>query len=596
METLTLEQQTAITSNAPYTLLVAGPGSGKTTVLIEKIIHEIQVNGLLENQIQAFTFTNKATREMKRRLATKLGQEHKVGISTFHKYTYDHLKAYNEFKMQVVSDGMKREILKNIILELKYDDVLKLDEVILEISRIKNELEIKEKIFYKKLKIIEVYYLYEDYLRDNHKIDYDGMNLEFLRLLESDTDFRIEVANEFAFVLVDEAQDINNIQYKILRYLTTKSQHLFMVGDSNQCIYSFRGSNIKILEKYVEEYNALVLHLTINHRSTKKIVNYANKLIANNSNSFNVDLVSLNDEGVDLVFKNPKYVTDAANLVAYWIKELRKTKGYKYKDFAVLYRQDQSKGVYDRVLSQHGIPHYLYGIGFLEYREIKYILGYCRLVLNHDDNDAFTSVVNIPARGIADVIMAKVRLVSKTKNISYFEASKMLNIAKLNQFINLIETLTACAKTCSLEEFFDEVVKVIEVSKFSSSYYDLKRREANISALKQMMLEKMGNIFTFDEVLNELLMTEKPQDLNDQVQLMTIHQAKGLEAKVVFIVDARDELMPGKKHGAELEEERRIFYVAITRTKERLFIFSSEKYGPNDKHRNIPSRFISELN
>lgn len=362
----------------------------------------------------------------------------------------------------------------------------------------------------------------------------------------------------------------------------------------NQCIYSFRGSNIKILEQYTKDYDVETLHLTINHRSTKHIVECSNNLISNNTNIFNVDLVSNKDEGDKYTYKNFKYATEAAQYLSFIIKK-HVEQGYKYKDFLVLFRQNQSKGIYDKVLSQLGIPHYLYGIGFLEYREIKYISGYCRLIVNHNDNDAFTSVVNIPARGIADVIMADVRSRAYMTKKLYYEIAKESSNSKLHEFVNLIENLTEIYKNYPFEYFFDEIVKVINVVKFSKNYYDLQRRKNNISALKQMFLELLVS-YSFDEALNEILMTTKPKDLNDQVQLMTVHQAKGLEAKVVFIVDARDEFMPGKKRGSELEEERRIFYVAVTRAKESLYILSTEKNGPNDKHRNIPSRFISELN
>lgn len=231
METLTNEQVKAITSTHSHILLIAGPGSGKTTVLTNAIIYKVENLFVPEHRIQAFTFTNKATREMERRIRKSLSKEHNVGISTFHAYAFWHLKEHNGFNLKIVNDFNKREIIKNLILERKYDGFLKVDECILEISHLKNQLPIKEELLYKKLRVIEIYYAYEEYLKENNKIDFDGMNLEFLKMIKNDESFREKIMNEFDYVFVDEAQDINNIQYEILKYLTLKSNHLFMVGD-----------------------------------------------------------------------------------------------------------------------------------------------------------------------------------------------------------------------------------------------------------------------------------------------------------------------------------------------------------------------------
>ena len=230
MEALTDEQLKAITSKHPQILLIAGPGTGKTTTLTNAIIHKVKVLNTPEYRIQAFTFTNKATREMIRRIGNVLG-EHNVGISTFHAYTFKYLKEYHDFNLKIVDDFIKREIIKNLILERKYDSFLKVEECVLEISHLKNEMNLKEELLYKRLRIIEIYYAYEEYLKANNKIDFDGMNLEFLNLLKNDESFRGIIIDEFDYIFVDEAQDINNIQYEILKYLTLKCNHLFMVGD-----------------------------------------------------------------------------------------------------------------------------------------------------------------------------------------------------------------------------------------------------------------------------------------------------------------------------------------------------------------------------
>ncbi len=593
---LTEEQIKAITSNKGYILLNAGPGSGKTTVLTERIVHIVKNWKVPENRIHGFTFTIKATNEMNYRLNQKLGNNHKVELSNFHQYTFNYLRSFFMPDVEVLTDSTKEEIVRNLIAERGFK-AIEVKDTCKNISRIKNNLNVDEPLLCKRLQILEIYYAYEDYLIAHNKIDFDGMNLEFLKLLQNDEEFRDMIQDEFDYILVDEAQDINWIQYEILKIMTAKNNHLFMVGDSNQSIYSFRGSDIKILDDFVKTYDVEVLNLTINHRSTKKLVEASNKVISNNYNKFNVPIVSANEDGKEPEFKVLRYTTNAAEYIAGIIKRGVDEGKYKYSDFAILFRQNQSRGIYDQSLSRHGIPHYLYGIGFLEYKEIKYILSYYRLILNHDDNEAFTSICNWPKRGIADVLTSQIRSKSYMIHKSYYDTAKEMNNPTINPFIELIERLSEIKNQMTYEDFFDEIVKTIQVEKLSKGYYDLERRKNNISALKQMFIDFIQEDYsrTINDFINELSFRPKVDEPNNVVKLMTIHQAKGLESKVVFIVDARDEMMPGKKKGINLEEERRVFYVGITRAKEELYLVTTEKNGPNDIHRCVASRFISEI-
>lgn len=363
----------------------------------------------------------------------------------------------------------------------------------------------------------------------------------------------------------------------------------------NQGIYSFRGSDLTILEDFEKNYNPLVLHLVENHRSTPQIVTVSNNLIKNNYNKFNLPIVSTTHDGKDFIYKKTPLQVDEANYIAYQIKKMVESGEYNYGDFLIIYRQNQSKGIFDAVLNRYMIPHYTSGIGFLEYREIKYILGYCKLILNHNDNEAFATVCNFPPRGIANVLLSKIRLKSTVVKKSYYETAKLLNDETLDKFINIIDDLTEVYNSKSLLEFFDEVAKIVDVKKLTKEFYDLKRRNNNVSTLKGMLEKAIEEGLTLQEFINELAIRPKEGYSNDIVKLMTIHQAKGLEARVVFIVEARDELMPGNKKGLDIEEERRVFYVGVTRAKELLYIVLSEKNATKDKHRNIPSRFIGEL-
>lgn len=588
---LTEEQCKAIESSSNYILVIAGPGTGKTTVLTERIIYLLEHQKIPEERIHAFTFTNKATREMENRISKRLNRSHSIGVSNFHSFTFQYLKEFLSSNITVVTDTEKKLILENLILERKFND-LNIKDIFIEISRIKNNLFLNEPLLSKRLKIIQIYYAYEEHLKINHKIDFDGMNLLFLNLLKTDDNFKEIIQSSYDYILVDEVQDINWIQYEILKIITEKNLQLFLVGDPNQSIYSFRGSDISILNEFINEYDVQILHLTINHRSTQKLVDSANMLISHNTNQFHLPLTSMHEEGIEPIFKNIRYATSAAEYVAGIIKKKMEDSNYHYKDFLIVFRQNQSKGIYDQALCKYGIPHYLYGIGFLEYKEVKYTLAYYRIILNHNDNEAFAIICNWPKRGIADALMAQIRTKAYMKKKSYYEIAKEMKNSILDSFIEQIENLASMQQYLSLEDFFDEIVKTIQIRKLSKGYYDEIRRKNNISALKQMLLDFNGPL---NEFLNELSIKPITKDLNDVVQLMTIHQTKGLEAKIVFLVDAREELMPGKKRGMNLEEERRVFYVAITRAKEELYIVSTEKNGPNDSHRNVPSRFITEL-
>lgn len=593
---LTDEQIKAITSDKGYILLNAGPGSGKTTVLTERIVHMVKNWKVPENRIHGFTFTIKATNEMNYRLNQKLGNNHKVELSNFHQYTFNYLRSFFMPGVEVLIDSSKEEIVRNLITERGFK-AIEVKDTCKNISRIKNNLNVDESLLCKRLQILEIYYAYEDYLVAHNKIDFDGMNLEFLKLLQNDEEFRKMIQDEFDYILVDEAQDINWIQYEILKIMTAKNNHLFMVGDPNQSIYSFRGSDLKILDDFVKSYDVEVLNLTINHRSTKKLVEASNKVISNNYNKFNVPLVSANEEGIEPEFKLLRYTTTAAEYISGIIKRGVESGKYKYSDYAILFRQNQSRGIYDNSLSYHGIPHYLFGIGFLEYKEVKLISSYYNLISDHHDNEAFTTICNWPKKGIADVLLSKIRLEAYRTKKSYYEIAKEINDNKLNSFIELIEGLSEMKKQMPFEEFFDEIVKTIQVEKISKGYYDLERRKNNISAFKQMLIEFFEEDYsrTFKDFINQLSLKPEASEIHNKVKLMTIHQAKGLESKVVFIVDARDEMMPGKKKGINLEEERRVFYVGITRAKEELYLITTEKNGPNDLHRCVASRFISEI-
>lgn len=278
---------------------------------------------------------------MERRIKDKLGREHSVKISNFHSYTYQKLKEYYGFNILVVTDSERKNIITNLILEKGYK--LKRDEVASEIARIKNLLPLKEEKINIRLQILDIYYAYEAYLKYINKIDFDGMNLEFLRLLKEDINFRNNIKSETDYILVDETQDINWVQYEMFLIMAEDHHNLFLIGDPNQAIYGFRGSNVTILEDFVERFDAKVLHLSLNHRSTPQIVNIANNLIENNMNRFNLPLKSSLPDGDEFVYKKAPFLINEAEYVAFLIKKMVQNKEYNYSDIFILYRQNQTK-------------------------------------------------------------------------------------------------------------------------------------------------------------------------------------------------------------------------------------------------------------
>lgn len=592
MEKLNLKQIEAINSIEGPVLVIAGAGSGKTTVLIERI-KELINNDVDQIYIFAFTFTNQATNEMKLRLTKALKREIKVNISNFHAFTFSYINMYfynNPYK--VVQDSEKEKIIKNLLFENKIST--EVYNIVKFISKIKNRMKPDKMLLSIRLDYIKIYFLYQEYLEKTRKIDFDEMNYKFLELIHSDEYFKYLMQELSKYILVDESQDINWVQYEILKVLCENHNNLFMVGDSNQSIYSFRGSDNRIMEVFEKELNAKVINLDTNYRSTNKIINAANNVISNNTNKFNLDLKGVKEDGEDIVIKRCYSKLEEAYFVSEEIKKLVE-EGYKYSDFLILYRNNASASVFDIKLNLNNIPHFIYGNRFIDYKEIKYLLNYYELILNQNDNEAFITIVNVPKRKIGDTTITDMKTNSFYTKESYYETAKKLNNKHVDKFIELIEDLKQKIFKLNKLEFFDLLVELLNVDSFSKDFRDKKRRLNNINILRVLFENNLNeyNSLTLRNFLNDLYMSNTKIEDDNVVNLMTIHQAKGLENKIVFLVDIRDDIIPGKKNNIDIEEERRIFYVGVTRAQERLYITSSSCDICGDNK--IPSRFIYEL-
>lgn len=587
MDNLNNNQIDAINNIKGPVLVIAGAGSGKTRVLVERINYLIKL-GVEESLIYAFTFTNKATREMKIRLNKLYGRETKINISNFHTFALGYINQYYyPEKYKVMLDYEKKKVIENIIKENKFN--LEVNKAVMFISKIKNRMTQDKIPLSIKIEYIKVYFLYQDYISNTKKLDFDEMNYKFLNLLNTDEGFKELVQDSIEYLLVDECQDINRVQYDMVKLIADKYKNIFMVGDSNQSIYRFRGSDNTIINDFVNTYNPKVINLDYNYRSTQSIIKSANKLIDNNKNKFNKPLISQQDIGTPICIKRFYTKSDEAEFVTNEILSLI-NKGYEYKDFLILYRMNNSSTIFDIKLNLNNIPHMIIGKNFTDYLEVRYILSYYELILNQDDNEAFVNIVNVPKRKIGDVTLSEIRLKAQVMNKTYYQTAKTLDNSHLNSFIELIEDLKEKVKIQSNSSFYDLIVETVNIKSFTKNNKDLMRRNKTINILKSLF---ENNRDSLRELLNNIYMNDTKIDGNNVVELMTIHQAKGLENKVVFLVDMRDAIIPNSNKNTDIEEERRIFYVGMTRAKERLYILSSA-HDVYESKEWMPSRFINE--
>ena len=437
---LNSEQQKCVEACEGNKLIIAGPGSGKTTVMAHHMAYLVNVKKVPEALIKGFTFTNQATLEMNKRVRNVLGREHKIDISNFHSFTFACLKFFYRIKYKVLTDDEKRRIVKKLIEDNGYN--LDLDYAIHEISRIKNMMNPKDSLLDVRIKVADIYYKYQTYIEKAQKLDYDEMNYLFLQKLKTNAEFREMMIEQYEYIIVDEAQDINHVQYEILKILSSKSHNLYMVGDPNQSIYAFRGSDITILDDFRDYECAEVLHLTNNYRSKVSIVEAANKLISHNTNTLNLDSVPVSKEQGEVKVLFPFNMAHQADYVATQIKKLVE-QGYKYSDIKILYRTNYSPKLIDVQLNRACIPHYVHGLSFLEHKEIIILTSYLELLINPNDDEAFETIINHPLRGIGDASVSKIRLKAKLLNTSYYNASKELinEIPKLEDFFDSIDEL-----------------------------------------------------------------------------------------------------------------------------------------------------------
>ena len=621
------KQKEAVLATEGPCLVIAGAGSGKTKVLTHKIAYDI-ANGVKPWNILAITFTNKAANEMKERIEKLIGDDAKdVWMGTYHSICVRILRRYidrigykSDFVIFDTSD--QRTLVKECLKTLKVDDKLFTDRAVLsEISNGKNEMlepkaySVKYAGDFRKEKIAEIYELYQSKLRENNAIDFDDIINFTIKILTENPDVLEYYTEKFQYILVDEYQDTNKAQFTLVSLFASRYGNITAVGDNDQGIYSFRGADITNILNFERDFpGTKIIKLEQNYRCTGNILKAANAVIKHNENKYEKNLWTENDEGQIPCIYCGEDEYDEGRYIVEQINHLRTEEYYKYSDFTVLYRMNAQSRAIEDILMREQIPYKVIGgLKFYERKEIKDIIAYLRLIHNTADNLSLRRIINEPKRGIGKTSLDKIQEISDKTGISMYEIIKNAQEYELNRvylssrdFINQIEELRNKKDELKISDLIKETLKNTGYTKALEQENSVEA-ETRIENLEEFLtvaieFEEQSADNTLAEFLENITLSSDIDNLEDQedsVTLMTLHSAKGLEFPVVFLVGMEEGIFPGYKsigEPKELEEERRLFYVGITRAKQYLYltcakhrtIFGSTSY-------NQVSRFVKEI-
>ena len=641
LDDLNEAQKKAVLKIDGPSMVIAGAGSGKTRVLTYKIVHLIK-NGIDPFEILALTFTNKAAREMKFRISSMIGdgESKNIWMGTFHsifakilRFEAHKIGFTSDFTIYDIQDSER--LISSIIKEMNLDkDSYRSKTIRNRISSLKNSFISVNAYFSnsdltesdnlsRRPKTGEIYKEYTDRLIKSNSMDFDDLLLKTNELLNNFPEVLAKYQEKFKYILVDEYQDTNNSQYLIVKSLADKYQNICVVGDDAQSIYSFRGANINNIINFRKDYDDVeVYRLEQNYRSTKYIVNAANSVIDNNKNKIHKEVWTDNEFGNKIqITSNPSDIAEA-RLISQKILSLIKLEN-NYQDFVILYRTNAQSRVIEDSLRNSSIPYKIYGgVSFYNRKEIKDVLAYLRLLVNDNDEESLKRIINYPPRGIGQVTINKIIVGSKNNNLSMYNtirSAKKINlglsnsaITKLENFIDQIEAFKIQNGKLSAFDIADLVIretKIIDELRKDESPESIVRVE-NIQELlngirdfiedQKEIADSKNNLSEFLSTVS--LATDFDLDLNlsqDFVSLMSLHSSKGLEFKNVFIVGLEEDLFPSAlsyNTREDLEEERRLFYVGITRAKKNLYIsYANSRYRWGKLISCEESRFIEEI-
>ena len=612
LDGLNNEQKKAVTHIDGPCLVMAGAGSGKTRVLTMRIAYLIN-NGVKDYNILAITFTNKAAKEMRERVNSLIG-ENNAFIGTFHSFglriireNYMHLGLDRNFTIIDSEDVLSiiKKILKEKNLDPKhYSPYYIRNKISFIKSQMLNKIEI-DRFFTTEIDNVvkDVYYEYDKKMLQNNSIDFDDLLSKPVELFKNNQDILEHYQDKYKYILIDEYQDTNPVQYKLSSLLAKKSRNIFVVGDMNQSIYAFRQADYKNILNFEKDYSdSVVIKLEENYRSTNNILNAANSVIKNNKERKDLKLWSEKGDGVKVKYMR---AYDEKHEITLVIDEINKllAEGYHNKDICILYRTNAQSRVVEEVFLSKGLPYKVVGsYYFYNRKEIKDLISYLRLIYNHNDEVSLRRIINVPKRGIGESAIKNLENISSVEGISLFDA---LNTKKELEFKNMILSIEEKSKDMSLTELIDEILDTTGLKEELMSDQTLENeiRLDNLMEFKSITAsfeERTGcvNLEDFLEEISLISDISNHKEDNDEITLMTLHSAKGLEFDVVFMIGMEEGLFPHSMSLQEngIEEERRLCYVGITRARERLYLTNAKRrmlYGKDNM--NMPSRFIDEI-
>ena len=622
------KQYEAVINTEGPCLVIAGAGSGKTKVLTHKIAYLIGEKNVAPWSILAITFTNKAANEMKTRVEKLVGEVSKdMWIGTFHSICVRILRRYIDrigfdSSFIIFDTGDQKTLIKQCLKEMQIDEKILNDKaVISEISNAKNEMlepgeySIRAGIDFRKSKIAEIYEMYQKKLKENNAIDFDDIINYTIKILMENPDVLEYYSNKFRYVLVDEYQDTNKSQFILVTLLASTNGNITVVGDNDQGIYSFRGADISNILNFEKDFKGTkIIKLEQNYRCTGNILQIANAVIKHNKNKYEKKLWTENEDGSLPIVHAADNEYDEGTYIVKQIQHLKREEYYKYSDFAILYRMNTQSRAIEDILRREDIPYKIVGgLKFYERKEIKDTIAYLRLIQNTADNLSLTRIINEPKRGIGKTSLDNIAAIAEQNNTSMYEVIKNANQYGLNrvylssrEFVDTIESLVNQKDQMSISKLIEATLKKSGYTKALEveNTVEAENRLANIEEFLTVAIEfeeqsadnKLSDFLEGITLSSDL---DNMEDEEESVTLMTLHSAKGLEFPVVFLVGMEEGIFPGYKclgEPEELEEERRLCYVGITRAKENLFLTCAKQrttFGSTTC--NMPSRFLKEI-
>ena len=641
------KQKEAVEYTEGPLLILAGAGSGKTSTMTHRIAYLVQEGICLPYNVLAVTFTNKAAKEMKDRVENLVGGAYGMWIMTFHamclRMLRNHAEVLGYDQNFVIYDTTdQKTVIRNIINELRLDNKqYKVPYLMAVISKNKEksisprQFEMESNSGFKNNALVDVYYMYEKILKENHAMDFDDLLLNTVKLLKKDESILNLYQDRFKYIMVDEYQDTNQIQYELIRMLADKHRNLCVVGDDDQCIYQWRGADIRNILDFEKDFpNAKIIKLEQNYRSKGNILAAAHSVVENNKSRKSKQLWTNQEAGEKITYYRADNEKDEASFVAGEIKLLIDSGERKYNDFAILYRTNAQSRQFEDALTRKDIPYrVLSGLRYYDRKEIKDIMSYMRLVANPNDDISLRRIINEPKRGIGEKTLDKIRAFATVNNQSLYEALgedevlQSLSVKSREKIGEMVDVINLCrndAVNMRVSDIYDQLLvktgylaaleeentiesegRIENLMEFKTVILDY---EEEFSVINPEEINEYDNgiedengptVSGFMEKLSLMADIDNHDENEDAVVLMTMHSSKGLEFPIVFIPGMEDGLFPGHKSFEEpdgLEEERRLCYVGMTRAKERLFLSGAScrtMYGRTDYTRE--SQFLREI-